>query len=284
MPDFGVALQAELPAVFTTLALRRGLDPEDAEGLLALVPEAVRSAPCILDKVRSEWMYDFGSPTRDVPAIGSGITFHPVHRLVDVLAVARERLTKHELQDCLLRLGNPMKHRPTLFEFSPVLRLPKTTRIAYEVSGEGVGNSTIDWKLSAVGQVPVLLEVKERLGDLVRMFEGVRDGRFDEHGVPLPPDHDTGLLFASVEKKFRHREPHVVIQGAWIGTHVIQNRTGIERSFAQLDSGKVHFAVLGGWTSEAYLLARDDHVRSVVTDVLLFEHSERLVFDGGVPG
>ena len=284
VPSVLVAGREEFERLFADRAIQAGLDPARAAELLGLVPGAIRGAPCFLDKLDGPWLYDFGESTRGVPALGVGVTFHSVDRLIGILACAQSRLTKLELRAYLHRLANPKKHRVTLFEFSPVLRLPPETSTDYEVVGEGPGKTTVDWRVCAPGGVPVLLEVKQRLGDLVRSFEKVRNRELDAGGRVLPPDHDTDMLFVSVETKFLPRSPDVALQGAWVGTHLNQDRGRLEASFSKLDHKRVHFAVLGGWEPAAHVMVCDESLRGWLVDVLKLEEANGLLFEAGAPG
>src|SRR4051812_2403709 len=62
-PDF-IAGYAEMTSLFRTICRERGWPPGCATRVAALVPEAIRSLPCILDELTGIWRYEFGTPIK----------------------------------------------------------------------------------------------------------------------------------------------------------------------------------------------------------------------------
>jgi hypothetical protein len=272
---------AHFSDLLLSLEAIRGRDAGTAEELLALVPASLRESPCFLDRMTKIWLYDFGEPVLTSGGVTSGvdITFHPLTRLVDVVECARARLSESDLTNYLGRLADPNKHADMLFEFAPILRLDRTTAVDYEAAGEGPGNSRIDWRISDTNGFSVLLEVKRRQTDLIQGFKRVQAGELDDDGRVLPPEHDTDLLFRSVESKFNPRILGELAQGVWIGSGLMQERKELEASFLRLDPSRVHFAVLGTWAPAAHILVREEALRPRLVELLQLREDDGLVLD-----
>jgi hypothetical protein len=271
---------AEFSELLISIELIRGRSKSDAESLLALIPESLRQVPCFLDRMTRNWLYDFGDPvmTSNGCVHGVGKTWHLLTRLIDVVTCARVRLEQSVLTDYLTRLVDPRKHTDMLFEFAPILRLDPATVAEYEVTGESPGNRKIDWKIKGQNGFTLLLEVKNRETDLIRSFERVEAGERAVDGTVPAPDHDTDLLFKSVESKFLSRSPGQVLQGVWVGSALMQESSELEQSFCQLDPSKVHFAVLGTWDGAVHLLVRYGVPREKIVQTLQVHEVDRLVF------
>lgn len=275
-----VAGAAELPELFVCLQLLRGQTREAAAAVAANLPEALRQAPCFLDRITSLWRYEFGEKATVAGRLVSGgdITFHTLTRLIDVVTWAQERLTRAQYENYIQRLADAKKHADLLFEFAPVLRLDSSTRASYEVVGEGIGNKTIDWQLIGENGARLLLEVKFRLFDLLHHFGHLSDPEvLDGAGMPHP-DHDTDLLFRSIESKLASRSPDSVLQGAWIASGLRQESRELEDSFRRLDPSKVHFAVLGGWDDTVHLLTQEGVPRDDILRLLRVRETDQLTF------
>lgn len=198
-----VAGIAELPELVVNFELLRGRNKACARALAAMVPAALRAAPCFLDRMTGLWLYDFGDPvmTGQGFVYGGAKTWHRLTTLIDVVACAHTRLDPSVFADYLTRLEDPTKHADLLFEFAPVLRLDPTATARYEVTGESPGNKTIDWKIEAADGFSILLEVKRREADFISSVERIASGERAVDGTVPAPEHDTDLLFRSVEAK-----------------------------------------------------------------------------------
>lgn len=275
-----VAGIAELPELVVSVGLLRGRNKADAKALAAMIPAALRAAPCFLDRLTGLWLYDFGDPvmTGQGFVYGGGKTWHRLTRLIDVVACAHTRLDSAVFAGYLARLEDPTKHADLLFEFAPVLHLDPTTTAQYEVTGESPGNKKIDWKIEAADGFAVLLEVKRREADFITSVERIASGERSVDGTVPAPEHDTDLMFRSVEAKFLPRPPDRTPQGAWIGTALKQESSELEQSFLRLDPTKVHFAILGTWDGTVHLLTRDGVPRDKILQLLRVREVDRLVF------
>jgi len=119
----------------------------------------------------------------------------------------------------------------------------------------------------------VLLDVKRRTTDFIAQMEEMKDD-----GADAPPDHDPALLFRSVEQKFVGADPDTRLQGVWILTDIKQDEHRLRSAFADLDESKVHFAILGDWKPDAYVLARQEQDREYLMELFQLEPSTRFTF------
>jgi hypothetical protein len=282
---------ANLSDLIVALAMVRRATRSDADRVVAILPAALKSAPCFLDRLTATWRYIFGNPLFGLPngqivllpngqiVLGTHM-YHEVLRLFDVLACAQRRLTSSELSTYFTALGNPEKHEDALVEFAPIVRLDRSFEVAYEVPG--AGNATIDWQISAPEGKTLLLEVKNRMRDL---FEGLCQVQAHSGTVDTPPEpaHDPYLLFRSIEKKFLKRKVGEPVQAVWIKTAYRQEESELQVAFDRLDPERVQVAILGDWGDDAYVLANDVEAKQLVIRILHVSESRRFVFQRGVP-
>jgi hypothetical protein len=142
------------------------------------------------------------------------------------------------------RSGEPLKHEDALVEFAPILRLDASSRYAVEYEVPGAEESTIDWLIRIPNGIDLLVEVKNRVGDLVEGLSRLQLCSTAEVGGPPEPAHNTGLLFKSVENKFPSRTPSDAVQAVWIKTYVKQEEAEWHSVFEKLDASRVHVAIL----------------------------------------
>jgi len=282
VPSFLIGGVASLPDLFLNAGNHRRLPRTEAKRLAELLPPVLWDSPCFLDRLTGLWRYDFGNPFDGLPDGGFTLgthMFQPVERLFDVLFCAQHRLTPDQLSSYLVRLADPNKHEDVLMEFAPILHLSSDVQTFYEVVGYGVGNRTIDWLIKGLDCPPVLLDVKNRTRDLLESLARTREGERDPDGTVPAPVHDTSLLFRNLEPKFEPHKPEDVLQGAWIATHLQQEETELVKSFAKLDRTRVHFAILGGWEEDVYILGGTEFMKAQLLRVFLLKESKRFVFN-----
>lgn len=277
VPGVFIGDLSSLPEVFEAIATNRGLTKRDAITAINLVPEAIRSSPCFLDKLTGIWRYDFGDPfvLYDESLVFGTHMWLPVELLFDVLLCANKRLTSGQLTNYLLRLTDPSRHEDLLIEFSPILRLSSEVATTYGVEGCGEGGSKVDWLLSPPHSEPILLDVKNRKLDLLDQFQKGEDESKDT--MPAPT-HDTALIFRSLEKKFRSNDAENLIQGAWIRTLLMQEEKELRASFSQLDHTRLHFAILGDWKDDVYILCDNSVIKEKLLAIFNIRESKRFVF------
>ena len=80
------------------------------------------------------------------------------------------------------------------------------------------------------------------------------------------------------EKKFEPTDPNLRLQGVWIITDIKQNEKLLSAAFAELNSNKVHFAILGDWKPDAYVLVRRAEDEQYLRDLFHVEKSARFTF------
>lgn len=255
-------------------AKTRGLSNENMEEIISIVPNALVDAGAFLDKMTNLWRYEFGVPYD----IGKDFVWGthmwvPVHCLFNALSCAHSRLPKNTCVDYLKRLADPGKHQATLVEMIPGYKVDSAVAVQFEVSGQGVGNKTIDWVIGPHSGRTVLLDVKRRTTDFIKQTE-----RIDVESVAPEPDHDPVLLFRSVEKKFESADPNLQLQGVWVITDIKQNEKRLSDVFAELNSSKVHFAILGDWKPDAYVIVKRADDEQYLRDLFHVEKSARFTF------
>jgi hypothetical protein len=115
--------------------------------------------------------------------------------------------------------------------------------------------------------------VKRRTTDFIKQAE-----LMGGEGAAPEPDHDPALLFRSVEQKFALADPAERLQGVWIVTDIKQDEEHLHSAFSALDASRVHFAILGDWKPDVYVLVRRDEDRQYLLDLFHAEPSTRFTF------
>lgn len=255
-------------------AKARAVPREHMDKIMSMVPSALINADAFLDRMTNLWRYEFGIPYD----IGKELVWGthmwvPVSCLFDVLLYASLRLPKNTCIEYMNRLTNPGKHQSTLVEMIPVQKIDSAVAADFEVSGLGVGNKTIDWVIGPHCGRTVLLDVKRRTVDFIQQTENVGN-----ESVAPEPKHDPTLLFRSVEDKFKPADPNQFLQGVWIVTDIKQDEQKLSDKFAALDQRKVHFAILGDWKPDAYLLVTQNDDEKYLRGLFKLQKSERFTF------
>lgn len=245
-----------------------------AAELVQLLRPPLDAAECFLDNLTGLWRYEFGEPFElgEGQVVGTNIWI-PVSHLFMALQTVLARVHGNQRDLFLNRLAMAPMHRNALVEMIPGQRVSADVPMNFEVQGMGVGNSTVDWHLQPVAQREVLLDVKRRTVDLLQQMEGHQGGPQVQ-----PPEHDPELLFRSVEDKFSPTDPDQRLQGAWVVTDIKQHEGHLNDAFAAFDATKVHFAVLGDWEPDAYLLLRREVDRESLVALLHITASTRFTF------
>lgn len=276
---------AEAPFLqqFLLAAKERGFSDEYCYHLADLLPASIFSAPCFKDRLTKLWRYEFGAPINRLPngmeVYGSHM-YHLIDQLVEGMVCADRYLSPSQLDEYGKRLGEPLKHSDVLTEMLPVLRLSPHVNAEFEVEGYGMGNRKIDWLIRPPEEVPILLDVKQRKRDMVEYF-GQLTARDKTTQIAPEPKHDASLLFLSLESKFLSRAPTEFLQGAWIHSGFKQEQTEFEASFSKLDGTRIHFAILGGWDEEAFVIARQGIDSQNLIRILGRTYSDRFIFRRG---
>lgn len=249
-----------------------GMNDEQFEQFLSALPEKLRVANCFYDKMTNLWRYEFGQPS-DLAATNQKFWGTHIWQDINVLfqstGYAKKSLSPTKLEEYMQRLGDISKHQDALVEMYPVLRRNDAS-MCFEISGEGIGNKTMDWKIGPIGNRFIRLDVKNRMADLYNTM--------DRPNVSQPPQHDPELLFRSVEGKFLEANPNEFLQGVWIVTQIKQDKTKLQHAFDNLNPQKVHFAVLGDHRDDAFVMARRAEDLQFINEQLVLSASERFTF------
>lgn len=266
--------RATLYERFFAEAQERGVAEREAKNLLEWLPDPLAKAACFLDKMTGLWRYEFGIPFNVGPHLVWGThMWLPVDELFSGLVAARNRLANGQLNDYVSRLADEKRHRETLVEMIPAEKVHPRVYMEFEVSGLGVGKRTVDWVIKARDGRLVLLDVKHRHADFILSMAADDNGN-----VAKAPNHDPALMFRSIAEKFVEAEPAQQLQGAWICTHIKQQKDLLENAFQSLDAARVHFAVLGDWKADGTVLARRSEDRQYLLDLFHLQQSDRFTF------
>ena len=216
------------------------------------------------------WRYEFGIPY-DIKGdlVWGTHMWVPVGYLFNALLCSYSRLPQDVRDAYLSRLGDPGAHQATLVEMIPGYKVDAAVPVQFEVSGLGIGNRTVDWVIQPQGGPSVLLDVKRRTTDFIMQAEEMGD-----EPIAPEPNHDPSLLFRSVEQKFNSGDPDQQLQGVWIITDIMQNEQKLHAAFNELDASRIHFAILGDWKPDTYILVRRGRKNDEQYLLELF-HSER---------
>ena len=277
---------ANLPDLMIAFARSEGIQRSDADHIVNLVPAGLRSAPCFLDRLTAIWCYIYGRPftgLADNQITWGTHMYQEVERLFEIISCPQQRLTPAILSRYLNALSDPSRHEDTLVEFAPILRLDANGKYAIQYEVPGAGESTIDWLIRGPDGIDLLMEVKNRVGDLVEGLSQLHLHSTAGGGGSPEPTHDSDLLFKSVANKFPSRTPRDAVQAVWIKTYVKQEEAELRSAFEKLDATRVHVAILGDWEDDVYILANDDRVKQSVIRIFRLVESRRFVFKRGVP-
>jgi len=269
-----VAQKSTLRERILAEAKTRGVPTVDMEEVISIIPTELIDAGAFLHKSTNFWRYEFGIPY----AIGKDFVWGthmwvPVHCLFNALSCARSRLPKDTCIDYIKRLAVPSKHQATLVEMIPGHKVDPAVPVQFEVLGLGVGNKTVDWVIGPHNGRTVLIDVKRRTSDFIKQTEKIGGG-----SLAPEPDHDPNLLFRSVEEKFETADPNQNLQGVWVVTDIKQNERRLSAVFVALSASKVHFAIIGDWKSDAYVLAKRPEDEQYLRELFHVQESTRFTF------
>ena len=269
-----VAEKSSLRDRLVAEAKAQGLTDAEADEILSFAPQELIEAGSFLDRMTGFWRYEFGIPY-DIGAdlVWGTHMWVPVEYLFSALFCAYHRLPDEKRANYLVRLADPSAHPATIVEMIPAHKVSADIPLGFEISGLGVGNRTVDWVISPEDGRTILLDVKRRTVDFIRQAE-----LMVIEGAAPEPDHDPELLFRNVEHKFVRADPDQRLQGVWIVTDIQQDEDLLYNAFATLDAGKVHFAILGDWKPDAYVMVRRDQDRQYLLDLFHAEPSVRFTF------
>ena len=259
---------------FLAEALTNGLKAEQASVLFSLIPDPLANAGAFLDNMTGLWRYEFGLPfqVKDKPIWGTHM-WVPVEIIYAAGFFAHLRVSGDKRTDYLRRLADPNKHKDVLVEMIPACAVPAEIHMDFEVPGLGTGDRTVDWSIGPHANRTVLLDVKNRVVDLIAIMGDLKD-----EDPSAPPDHDPALLFRSVDQKLIAADPDSRLQGVWVVTNIKQDEDRLQGAFAELDQSKVHFAILGDWKPDAHVLVQREQDRKYLLELFQLQQSTRFTF------
>lgn len=242
--------------------------------LIAQLPDEFLNAGAFLDRLTSIWRYEFGMPF-DIASNHYWGThmWVPVTNLFVALECAAIRLEEQDFTHYVARLANQASHQDALVEMIPASKVSPAVQLKFEIAGLGEGNRTVDWVIQAPNGPTVLLDVKNRSVDFIRQAEKMAADELAQR-----PGHDPIVIFSSVEQKFLPANPDRQLQGVWICTRIKQQEQMLNIAFSSLCRDRVHFAILGDWKSDAYVLARRPEDQQFLYDLFNLQPSTRFTF------
>jgi len=265
---------------FRSLAIEYGDKEAYSIELVKLLPQSLKQAPVWLDNLTSLWRYEFGLPIDRMPGgmlvVGTNM-YLPASELYSAVRIADKRLGRIQLLAFLERLSDKGKHCDALFEMRPVRDINAGLRASYEVLGLGVGNTTCDWQVKG-RLINVVFDVKNRSRSLVehlkQLIPDLNKGA--SHTRPTAPN--PADLFKSVENKLQERCYLLQLQGVWIHSDIREDEEKLAAYFEKaLNRKKVHFAILSDWENDAYILARNRIITSLLKRIFRLTESKRFV-------
>jgi hypothetical protein len=267
-------VKAGLPARLVAEAMSRNIPQDVIDAVLSILPPPISAAGAFRDEMTGLWRYEFGEPYQMGTSLIWGThMWLPVTELLDALLCVIRRVPESKRGAYLQSLADPHRHPQTLVEMAPGARTPEEIPVDFEVPGVGNGNRTIDWLLGPREGRTVLCDVKRRTKDFLIQFAQIGDSK-----EAPEPSHDPALLFRSVEHKFNSADPDTHLQGAWIFTDIAQNEARLQEAFSGLDKTKVHFAILGDWLPDAYVLSRRPEDGQFLRQLFALAESSRFTF------
>lgn len=277
-PQF-VKVVTDFKECFVRQAILQNISEIDALCLFEMLPFDLRKSDCFEDALTGLWRYDFGTPPITIPGGGLIIGtphFQEVRVLVKVIRLACLVLQKDRLMQYVNRLANKKKHPDVLAEFQPLMHRVNLHGIENEVAG--VGKKTIDWLIPDDGKPPLYIEVKSRIRDLIESFESLHFAQsLGISDIPAP-HHDPALMMRSTIEKFPIRSSETALHCVWIAAHLKQETNETRNAFEQLEAGKLHVVIFGGWNREASILAKRPEDIEAVSKRLNIIPSDQFLF------
>ncbi|MGD0038497.1 MAG: hypothetical protein ABSC53_14520 [Bacteroidota bacterium] len=261
LPDGFYREPITIREAFCKVGIPLGDTKEKAEDLFSILPRELKIAPAFFLVLINKWCYEFGEVFDRMPRnhilLGSE-QFPQIEYLYLGLRAADKYLSRVQLLSFLQRLAHPAKHLIALGELTPLVRISKTVTPTYEVEGYGNGNRSIDWLFEPKEGVPILMDVKYRIVDLLQHMNQMIPEIDDGKSALSTPEIDPESLFKDTIEKFIPRSTKIYLQGVWIHSHIKQEKAKLQSCFNNLDPQRLHFAIMSRWEGNAYILCRDE--------------------------
>lgn len=280
IPNEMIGVKSTILKIFRELATNEGQEEEFGNTMENILPNELKITTVWLDKLTNIWRYSFGTSIDNLQSgyTWSGTTNHfPVINLYTAIKIAYENLTENQLKDYISRLKDITKHSDVLFEMRPLMNVAKRFKKYFEISGFGVGNKTLDWRINIFGY-NIVFDVKNRIKSLITHLEEIIPYMQASANNIIPPAPDPKDLFKSVENKLVERNYFKQLQGVWIQTQIKEHKTALNNYFINdLDPKKIHFMIISDWKEDAYILARNKFIKYILKKLFHLIESERHV-------
>jgi len=278
-------MTANLLGAFQSIASSCGQPQKSAQQLFDLLPSALQNCRVLFLGDDRTWYYFFAANydrlPNDMVGCGTDQTV-PVVRLYCGLRTFKSRFSDNIVRTFVGKLANPDKHLETLAELAPLLRIPDSVEVEYEVPGSGTDGKKIDYTFKVNAHAPILLDVKYRSRGKIDHFKEIiphlSAGVVGVQDLELTPP-DPQNLFRDTVDKFISRSPAECLQGVWIHPDLKYEKRTLENCFHGLDSGRLHFAILAYWNEKAYVLAKNQATRERIASFFNLIHSNDFVVE-----
>ena len=280
IPQSMIGEKSSLIKEFLKLALKEGDSEDFATSLEKLLPKELQTTTVWFDNFTKIWRYYYGPPIDNMQSDyywEGTVNNLPVINLYNSLKVAYRILIKDQLVSYINRLKDPSKHIDVLFEMRPVMNVGRLFKKYFEVSGYGVGNKTIDWKINFFG-LNIIFDVKNRMKSLINQLDEITPHLMANATNIIPTAPNPEDLFKSVEDKFLEKKYYIQLQGVWIQTQIKEHKSILNNYFFnELNPKKVHFLIISDWKVDAYILTRNKIVNYLIKSLFRIKESERFV-------
>lgn len=272
---------------FQNIGKKLGDSDDKIKYLFNLLPTSIQSTDVIKDLLANRYLYKFGPPitlneVNVIESYGSVETLN-IENLYKSIKTADKYLDKNQINSFIQKINNIEKHEDFLFEMRPLFNLQNDLIPLYESIRNCVGNKNIDWEIHGK-EYTLLFDVKKRIKPLIDHMEYCMDlvnklnRGIKTENIEKPNISNSADLFRSTEEKFENQKDEKILQGVWINTSIIEDRRNLnDYFFNNLDSQKIQFAILASWSSEAYILVRDEAYKYILIDYFGLIESDRFV-------
>lgn len=271
---------SDLYTIFLDIAKSIADSRDYVAQLMHLLPQPIKESVVWHDRLTNLWRYEYGLPLDHLPynmVVPGTIQFPVVKNLYLSIKNAKKYLTDTQLLEYLNRIKNKSKHLETLFEMRPVINLKDSLNAEFEVEGYGIRNKKIDWFVHN-RKLKILLDVKYRIKSLLLHLKQIipRINQGVQSILPRPPD--PADLFKSAEGKFKRNPPCKILQGVWIKSYIKEDENILKEYFNNdIDSKKIHFAIISNWKEDAYFLIRKKLHKNILKKAFSLRESKRFV-------
>ena len=247
--------------------------------LLRSLPAAIKKIDVVCHPGESDLYYNFADAFSNLPDHGmvfGGPQLTPIKALYWAIHAASAYMNPDQKATYLGNLGNSAKHLDYLFEARPFFDLKDLLGATNEVPGDD--RSTIDWLLR-INDTQVFIEckfrVKTAVANFTEMIEKRRDNTTAQIRLPITNPEN---IFRSTGKKFQ-KSLNNSLNGIWISSVSGEDEDILVNYFENsVDTEKVQFFILSGWSSECFILTRTSEQKQFLLSELGLVESSRFTF------